>query len=374
LELGIFPWQVLSPLRLLGPLSDRELRIASRRLRSYALRSGYILLLCILMLSAWYRIVGLPDSTLAAFGVSRASVVSQHVASQVLMFQFAAAQFIAAVMLSSSFGDELRRGTFSVLMTTPITSTHIVLGKLMGGLVQAVLLLAISLPVLAVLRIFGGVTWDSVLAGFCITLTAAGFMGVLSLLLSTYYRHPFAAVSAGALVYLILFAGLPFAVACWIVIGGVNQPAALLHLLLLVAWLTCFVIGAGLYFSSRFTRTTSAVVASFALVVGLWIVGPTLAGLIGVTGGKTNVLALYRWIHPMTQVQLILAGATGTPNAGMPWRSLTYGTRVLSPSGGQAMSVVSVTGALAGIATAYILAGLLFLRGAQRCLRRRIFG
>ncbi len=65
--------------QLIGPLSDRELRVASRRVRSYALRTGYIVLLCILMLSAWYQIVGRPNAG-AAFGVSRATEVSTQVA------------------------------------------------------------------------------------------------------------------------------------------------------------------------------------------------------------------------------------------------------------------------------------------------------
>jgi ABC-type transport system involved in multi-copper enzyme maturation permease subunit len=211
--------EFFSPWRLLGPLSDRELRITSRRVRSYALRSGYILLLCALMLSAWYAIVGAPKGSVMAFGASRASVVSAYVASRIITFQFAAAQMIAALMLSSSIADEMRRGTLGVLLTTPITSAHIVAGKLLSGLLQTVLLLAISLPALAALRLLGGLSWDSVLAGFCITLTAAVFAGTLSLLLSTYYRHPFQAVSASAVVYLVLFAGLPFVTACLSAVG-----------------------------------------------------------------------------------------------------------------------------------------------------------
>lgn len=210
--------------RLLGPLSEKELRIASRRVRSYALRSSYIVLLCLLMLSAWYSIVGMPDSVMKSLGISRASVVSTHVAVQVLVFQFAAAQLLAAVMLCSSLGDEMRRGTLGVLLTTPITSLHIVAGKLVGGLLQIVLLLAISLPVLAVLRSLGGLSWNDVSAGFCVILSAAVFAGALSLLLSTYFPHPSRAISAGAVIYLILFVGLPFAATGLLHLVGRNPP------------------------------------------------------------------------------------------------------------------------------------------------------
>lgn len=212
--------------QLIGPLSDRELRVASRRIRSYALRTGYIVLLCILMLSAWYQIVGLQNRS-PAFGLSRATVVSTQVAYRILWFQFVTAQLVAALMLCFSIGDEMRRGTLGVLLTTPITSVHVVAGKLLSGLLQIVLLLGTGLPALAVLRVFGGLSWQDAHAAFWITLTAAVFAGAVSLLLATYYRHPFQAISASAVVYLALFVGLPFIAACLVAAGVLNQPVTL---------------------------------------------------------------------------------------------------------------------------------------------------
>ncbi len=60
----------------------------------------------------------------------------------------------------------------------------------------------------------GGLSWTEVFAAFWVTLTAALFAGAVSLLLSTYYRHSFQAISAGAVAYVVLFAGLPFVAAC----------------------------------------------------------------------------------------------------------------------------------------------------------------
>ncbi len=212
--------------RLIGPLSDKELRVASRRGRSYALRSGYLALLCIGLLSTWYHMMGI-QGALAAFGTSRAAMVSTQVAATVISFQFLAAQLMAALMLSSSIADELRRGTLGVLLTTPITSSHIVAGKLLGGLLQIVVLCGIGLPALTVLRVLGGLSWEDVFAAFAVTLTAAVFAASLSLLLSTYYRRLFQAVSAGAVVYLALFAGLPFGAACLAEVGALSKPVTL---------------------------------------------------------------------------------------------------------------------------------------------------
>lgn len=214
----------LAFLPLTGPILDKEARVASRRVRNYVLRAAYILLLGTFTVSAWYYVVGLRGTGTTVFAVSRAPEIGRHVASQIIWFQLAAAQLIAAVMLSSSIGDEIRRGTLSLLMTTPICSAQIVVGKLLSGLLQVVLLLAISLPVLAILRVLGGVPWGFVLAGFCIALTASVFAGALSLLLSTYYRHPYDVISAGIVVYLLMLAILPAAAAALVSAGKLSQP------------------------------------------------------------------------------------------------------------------------------------------------------
>ena len=213
-------------LRLTGPIFDKESRVASRRRSSYALQAGYVALLTVYIVSIWCTFLGVQKAN-PAFAASRLGGLASHITMRVIGFQFAAAQLIAAAILSSSVGSEMRTGTLSVLMTTPITSFHIMVGKLLGGLLQVALLLAISLPVLAILRVFGGVPWGPVFACFCITVTAVALAGTLSLLLSTYYYHPFDAVSAGAIAYLFFLVGLPAAATVLAGAGILNQPATL---------------------------------------------------------------------------------------------------------------------------------------------------
>ena len=114
--------------------------------------------------------------------------------------------------------------------------------------------------------------------------------------------------------------------------------------------------------------------ATFALAVGLWVVGPTLAGLMGVMGGKNDVFAMYMWTHPAVQTEMIVAAAAGSQNARLPWGSLDYHAVALSRAGSETLGLGAVTCVLAAVAAAYILAGLFFFWRAQRCLRRRIFG
>lgn len=196
---------LFNPAHLFGPIFTKELRVSSRRRRNYVLRCVYIAVLCIFILSAWYSILGVHRARPMVYQASRFSQIGRTVISSIVWFQFVVAQLIAIVMASSTISDEIRSGTLAVLMTTPIRSVQIVVGKLLSKLLQLTLLLAISLPLLAIVRIFGGVTWAYVLSSVCITLTAALLAGSLSLLLSMAYRQAHIVILVTVMAYMVVF-------------------------------------------------------------------------------------------------------------------------------------------------------------------------
>lgn len=194
---------------LTGPIFDKELRVSSRRRRNYVLRSVYVAFLSIFILYIWLVTVSFRGGGSAAFQASRMAMAGKNVITTIIWFQFVAAQLIAIVMLSTSISGEIRQRTLSVLMTTPINSLQIVMGKLLSQLLQTVLLLGISLPLLAIVRVFGGVPWGYVVSSLCITLTAAVFAGSLSLLMSITSRQAYTVVLTIVTGYLIVFGALP---------------------------------------------------------------------------------------------------------------------------------------------------------------------
>jgi len=197
--------KLFNPVWLTGPIFDKELRVSSRRKRNYFLRCGYIILLGVFVLSTWYSTVVLRSSGSAVYQASRLSQAGRYIITAIIWFQFIVAQLVAIVMLSSAISDEIRTGTLNVLMTTPISSFQIVMGKLFSKLLQLMLLLAISMPLLAIIRVFGGVPWNYVVSSVCITLCAAVFAGALSLLLSISERRSYAVILSAAILYLLVF-------------------------------------------------------------------------------------------------------------------------------------------------------------------------
>jgi ABC-type transport system involved in multi-copper enzyme maturation permease subunit len=116
-------------------------------------------------------------------------------------------------MLSTSISDEIYHRTLGILMTTPVNSFQIVMGKLFSKLLQLVLLLAISLPLLAIIRVFGGVPWKVVISGLSITLTAAIFAGALSLYFSISSKRAYHVVLKTVFTLGTLFGFIPAIVA-----------------------------------------------------------------------------------------------------------------------------------------------------------------
>jgi ABC-2 type transport system permease protein len=192
---------------LTGPLLDKELRVSSRRRRNYVLRFAYVLFLTVFVAIVWLSVVKFQGT--AVYQKSRMALAGKSIITTIVTFQFIATQLIAIIMLSTSISDEIYHRTLGVLMTTPITSFQIVMGKLFSKLLQLILLLMISLPLLAIVRVFGGVPWDYVLSSLCITFTAVIFAGSLSLSFSINNRRAYVVIIKTVFTMGVLFAFFP---------------------------------------------------------------------------------------------------------------------------------------------------------------------
>ena len=187
--------RALRPGDLAGPILDKELRVSSRRRRMYVLRTAYLLLLLLVVAVAWIDIErSVTNRADNIWRIQQMSRAGTTIVMCVVWFQFLAVQLVALVLMSTAISDEILHSTLGTLMTTPITGLQVVMGKLLGRLWHMVVLLAISLPVLALVRVFGGVSWDFVVAGVCITLSAALLLGSLSLYFSIFNRRAYLAI------------------------------------------------------------------------------------------------------------------------------------------------------------------------------------
>jgi ABC-type transport system involved in multi-copper enzyme maturation permease subunit len=171
--------------RLPGPIFNKELRVASRQRRSYVLRFAYVGVLTIFVAGTWFAYIGDGRGS-GLYQTSRLATVGQMTVVALIWFQFIAAQLAALLLFSDALSSEVRKRTLPILAVTPLGGMQIVGGKLAAGLLPIVMLLAVSLPLLALVRVFGGVPWDYIVSGVSITFSAVVFAGALHLLASLF--------------------------------------------------------------------------------------------------------------------------------------------------------------------------------------------
>ncbi|MCK4998055.1 MAG: ABC transporter permease [Anaerohalosphaera sp.] len=207
-ETLLVPFKYLNPSRITGPIFEKELRVSSRRKRNYVLRFVYLAILLITVLLIWKSEVRMSGNV--AFRVSRLSRAGLTITGIVVLVQFFAAQILAVIMLSNSISDEVYHKTLGALMSTPINSFQIVMGKLLSKLLQIALLICLTLPILGIVRVFGGVPWDYLLKSLCVTLTAVIFAGMLSLNISINHKHAYVVIIQTVLMLFLLYILLPW--------------------------------------------------------------------------------------------------------------------------------------------------------------------
>lgn len=210
----MIPLKVLNPFRITGPIFDKELRVSSRRKRNYILRFAYLAILLAVTLFIWEDEVRWGTGNLA-YQSSRLSQAGLMITAAVVIFQFYAAQILSVIMLSNSISDEVYNKTLGALMSTPINSFQIVMGKLLSKLLQIALLICLTLPILGIIRVFGGVPWEYLIRSLCITFTAVIFAGMVSLNLSIGHKHTYVVIILAFIRLVILYIALPI-FAVWV--------------------------------------------------------------------------------------------------------------------------------------------------------------
>jgi ABC-type Na+ efflux pump permease subunit len=162
----------------LGPIFAREGLTLPRRPQHYLARTAYLGLLWVLGLTTWQATVGW-NQTATVGDSSRFGLLL----FQILTFvQLLLLLFFAALSAASTITQEKDRRTFILLLLTDLRNYEIVLGKLLGSLLQIGLLLAGMVPVLALCLLLGGVAPEQ--AGKAVlvltaTALAAGSLGGL---------------------------------------------------------------------------------------------------------------------------------------------------------------------------------------------------
>lgn len=161
-----------------GPIFEREVLTAPRRLSHYLMRSGFVAALLILFYSIRQATIGFQD-VLFASDVASFSAMTFRIFA---LLQLTLSLFFATLFSASLVAQEKDRKTLILLLMTDLRNYELAIGKLLASLLNVAVLLAVSWPVFCFLKLLGGVTWSQILWSQAIVLSAtlaAGSWGCL---------------------------------------------------------------------------------------------------------------------------------------------------------------------------------------------------
>jgi ABC-type transport system involved in multi-copper enzyme maturation permease subunit len=117
------------------------------------------------------------------------ATIGRGIFGDILMLQTLMVAILAPAATAGAISSEREHQTLELLAVTPISSLAIVVGKLLSALAWVFVLVLASIPVTALVFVFGGVAPDDVLRGYAVLLATVIGLGSIGLFFSALTRR-----------------------------------------------------------------------------------------------------------------------------------------------------------------------------------------
>jgi ABC-type transport system involved in multi-copper enzyme maturation permease subunit len=227
-RVGLRPRGPLSGIRSLGAgvaaIGVKELRGRMRGRRAFVILTIYLLFLAAFAW-AWQLIAETRYASQNMSGSSAAfasALIGQEIFGALLVVETLLVVFLAPAMTAGAISLEREKQTLDMLATTPISSLAIVVGKLLSALTYVFMLIIASIPLTAIVFVFGGVGPDEVVRGYLVLSLVAIALGSVGLFISALMQRTQAATVVTFFGVLALTLGTLFVVLFWTTMAGIG--------------------------------------------------------------------------------------------------------------------------------------------------------
>jgi ABC-type transport system involved in multi-copper enzyme maturation permease subunit len=226
----------------IAAIGVKELRGRMRGRRAFAIITIYLVLLGGFALMAERLFEANASNRFGGGAAFAGAQIGQGIFAALLMLMTLQVVFLAASATAGSISLEREKQTLELLIATPISSLAIVLGKLLSALVYIFLLIAASIPLMAVVFVYGGVGPEDVLRGYIVLIATALGLGSFGLLCSSLVKRTTAATAITIFGVLAVTIGSIFVLGFWQALGrfddngnreglfGIRSPVILAYL------------------------------------------------------------------------------------------------------------------------------------------------
>ena len=201
----------------------KELRGRMRGRRAFVILTMYLLFLGLIGW-AWELIVARHyDATNSLNGGAAAfasALIGQEIFGALMLVETLLVVFLAPAFTAGAISLEREKQTLDMLAATPISAIAIVIGKLLSALTYVFILIGASIPLTAMVFVFGGVGPDEVLRGYVVLIVSAIGLGALGLFISAVMQRTQAATVVTFFGVIFLTMGTLFIVLFWTTMAG----------------------------------------------------------------------------------------------------------------------------------------------------------
>jgi ABC-type transport system involved in multi-copper enzyme maturation permease subunit len=207
----------------------KELRGRMRGRRAFVILTLYLLFLAGFAW-AWEliaeRAYGNAGSLYGGSAAFASALIGQEIFGALLIVETLLVVFLAPAFTAGAISLEREKQTLDMLAATPISSLAIVIGKLLSALTYVFILIVASIPLTAIVFVFGGVGPDEVLRGYIVLFASAIGLGSLGLFISALMQRTQAATVVTFFGVMALTMGTLFIVLFWTTMAGLSPNQA----------------------------------------------------------------------------------------------------------------------------------------------------
>jgi len=189
----------------ISAIGAKELRGRMRSRRAFAFLTFYLT-----VLSGFVWMLESLVSQSARGGVFEAAQTGTTVFTGLLLLETLLVVFLAPAFTTGAISQEREKQTLDLLVATPISSFSIVIGKLFSALAWVFILVIASIPLTAIVFVFGGVAPEDLVRGYVVLLIDAIGLGTIGLFCSALLKRTLAATVASYFIVLAVTLGATF--------------------------------------------------------------------------------------------------------------------------------------------------------------------
>src|SRR5262245_5149858 len=217
-------------------VSARELRGRMRGRRAFVVVTIYLLLLSAFAFGIYAYLRQQADLQSTSIrtdmgfgsvtpGYALSSSIGHAIFAGLLLVETLLVLVLAPAFTTGAISMEREKQTIDLLVATPLSTLGMVIGKLFSALTYVFLLILASIPLMAIVFVFGGVGPEDVLRAYLLLFALAFGMGALGLFVSALVRRTQTATVLTFVVVLSLTLGSAAIHEFWTVLGTNRPPA-----------------------------------------------------------------------------------------------------------------------------------------------------